>query len=101
MDKTFGDWLRQQRQKADLTLREMAEKLGVTHAHLSQVENGLATPGEELARKAARLFKADEREIVFMAREAPHLDELVERIKKNYPKQAPKYFRKVLRGDKK
>jgi transcriptional regulator with XRE-family HTH domain len=97
MEESFGAWLRRRRQEENLTLRELAEKLGVTHPYLSQVENGVATPGEELARKAARLFGASEEEVVFAAREVA---KLIRDLKETYPHEAPKYFRRVLREGK-
>lgn len=35
-----GRWLREQREAADLTLREVARRLGVSAAYLSDVERG-------------------------------------------------------------
>jgi transcriptional regulator with XRE-family HTH domain len=41
---TTGALLRQRRDAAQLTLAEVSERSGVTIAHLSRIENGLADP---------------------------------------------------------
>ncbi len=97
MDKeSFSEWLQNQRKAADLTLRELAEKLGVKHSYLSQLENRLASPSEDLARRIAQVFEADEERVVFLAR---NVAGLIREIKQKYPHQAPAYFRKVIRQE--
>jgi transcriptional regulator with XRE-family HTH domain len=91
-DQAFGQWLKEQRQASNLTLRKLAEQLDVKHPYLSQIENGLAMPSEELARKIAALFGADPEEIVFRAREVA---QTIDHIREKFPKQAAAYFRRV------
>ena len=91
-DQTFGQWLKEHRQARDLTLRSLAEQLGVKHPYLSQIENGLAMPSEELAGKIAIIFGADPEEIVFLAREVA---QTIDQIREKFPKQAAAYFRRV------
>ncbi len=97
-EEDFAQWLQQQRKEANLTLRELADKLGVKHSYLSQLENGLATPSEDLARRIAAVFGADEERVVFLAR---NVAGLIREIKEKYPNQASSYFRKVIRGERK
>lgn len=93
--ETFGELLKRLRTENDLTLRELAEKLGVKHSYLSQLETGMAEmPSEDLARKVAKEFNQDEEKIVFLARKIP---EQIQKIKEKYPKVAPSYFRKILK----
>jgi transcriptional regulator with XRE-family HTH domain len=40
-DSAFGRYLRGKRQRARLSLRAVAEKLGVTHVYLGEVERGV------------------------------------------------------------
>ena len=95
-EETFGEWLQNRRKAADLTLRELAEKLGVKHSYLSQLENRLAIPGEELAQRIARVFGADEERVVFLARDVAGQ---IREIKEKYPRQAPMYFRRAMRQE--
>lgn len=39
-DETFGDMMRQAREKARLTLREAAGRIGTGYGHLCQIERG-------------------------------------------------------------
>jgi transcriptional regulator with XRE-family HTH domain len=74
----------------------LADKLGVKHSYLSQIENRLAIPSEELARKIAQVFGQDEERVVFLARDVP---KQIREIKEKYPHQAPAYFRRVIRKE--
>ena len=96
-EESFAEWLKEQRRNADLTLRELAEKLNVKHPYLSQLENDLAMPGEDLARRIAQVFHADEEHVVFLARE---VGKQIREINEKFPNQAPTYFRRVVREEK-
>ena len=50
----LGDYLREQRQGAKLTLRQLAEVAGVSNPYLSQVERGLRKPSAEVLQQIAR-----------------------------------------------
>jgi transcriptional regulator with XRE-family HTH domain len=53
---TLGDFIREQRNAAELSLRQLATKAGVSNPYLSQVERGLRKPSAEiLAQIAAAL----------------------------------------------
>ena len=53
--KTLGDYIRELRDKQDLSLREFAKRLGVTSAaHVSDIENGRRNPSPELLAKIAQ-----------------------------------------------
>jgi transcriptional regulator with XRE-family HTH domain len=55
--ETLGDKLRQLRDEADLSLRELAKKLGgVTAAHLSDIELGRRNPSDDLMDRLAAFF---------------------------------------------
>jgi transcriptional regulator with XRE-family HTH domain len=45
---TFGEYLREKRVEAGLSLRHVAERIGVTHVYLGEIERGKSAP---LARK--------------------------------------------------
>ncbi|MFP5333827.1 MAG: helix-turn-helix domain-containing protein [Actinomycetes bacterium] len=50
----LGDYLREQRQSARLSLRQLAEVAGVSNPYLSQVERGLRKPSAEVLQQIAK-----------------------------------------------
>lgn len=52
-DGTLGNTIRNARKSYPLTLEELGEKVGVTHAFLSRVENNKVIPNDELLIKIA------------------------------------------------
>ena len=58
MSSTLGSRLRELRETRDLSLRELAKKLGgVTAAHLSDIEFGRRYPSSDLLKKLAHFFR--------------------------------------------
>src|SRR5215472_11108447 len=53
IELTLGQRLRELRDKADLSLRELAKRIGVTSPFLSDVELGRRFPSEEILAKLA------------------------------------------------
>jgi transcriptional regulator with XRE-family HTH domain len=49
----LGDYLREQRVSAQLTLRQLAEQAGVSNPYLSQIERGLRRPSAKALRISA------------------------------------------------
>jgi transcriptional regulator with XRE-family HTH domain len=49
----LGEYLREQRRTAELSLRELAREAGVSNPYLSQVERGLRKPSAEVLHKIA------------------------------------------------
>jgi|SRR6267142_6848532 len=95
--ETFGQLIRHLRNEKGLTLRELAKELAISHAYLSHVETNLAKPSEELARRLAQFFEADEEKLLFLARDIPGQ---IQEIKEKYPRVAPAYFRKASTPEK-
>jgi transcriptional regulator with XRE-family HTH domain len=50
----LGDYLREQREHARLSLRQLASLAGVSNPYLSQVERGLRKPSAEVLQQIAR-----------------------------------------------
>ncbi len=50
----LGDYLREQRQSAKLSLRQLADAAGVSNPYLSQVERGLRKPSAEVLNQLAK-----------------------------------------------
>ena len=50
---SLGEYLREQRSGAQMSLRQLAEQAGVSNPYLSQVERGLRKPSAEVLNKIA------------------------------------------------
>jgi transcriptional regulator with XRE-family HTH domain len=50
----LGGYLRQQRELADLSLRQFSEVVGVSNAYLSQIERGLRRPSDQVLGAIAK-----------------------------------------------
>ena len=51
---SIGDYIRQQREQAKISLRQLAEQAGVSNPYLSQVERGLKKPSAEILQQIAK-----------------------------------------------
>ena len=51
------DWMKKVRSEKKLSVRGMAELLGISHQHYNDIENGNRNPGIELAIEMAEFFK--------------------------------------------
>ena len=54
---TLGDYLREQRTGAQLSLRQLAEQAGVSNPYLSQIERGLRRPSAEVLQQLAKALR--------------------------------------------
>jgi transcriptional regulator with XRE-family HTH domain len=52
-----GEFIRSQRERADLSLRRLAERAGVSNPYLSQVERGLRKPSAEILKRLSRALQ--------------------------------------------
>lgn len=55
--ESLGDYLREQRQNAKLSLRQLSELAGVSNPYLSQIERGLKKPSAEILQQLAKGLK--------------------------------------------
>jgi transcriptional regulator with XRE-family HTH domain len=51
---TIGEYIRQQREQAKISLRQLAESAGVSNPYLSQIERGLRKPSADILQQIAR-----------------------------------------------
>jgi transcriptional regulator with XRE-family HTH domain len=51
---SIGDYIRQQREQAKISLRQLAEQAGVSNPYLSQIERGLRRPSAEILQQIAK-----------------------------------------------
>ena len=55
--ETLGDYLREQRMAASLSVRQLAEQAGVSNPYLSQIERGLRRPSAEVLQQLAKALR--------------------------------------------
>jgi transcriptional regulator with XRE-family HTH domain len=55
--ENLGDYLRDQRSLAQMSLRQLAEQSDVSNPYLSQIERGLRRPSAEVLQQIARALK--------------------------------------------
>ena len=54
---TLGDYLKEQRLSAQLSLRQLADQVGVSNPYLSQIERGLRKPSAEVLAQLASALR--------------------------------------------
>jgi len=50
----LGAFIRQQRERANISLRRLADKAGISNPYLSQIERGLRKPSADILKSIAR-----------------------------------------------
>jgi transcriptional regulator with XRE-family HTH domain len=55
--ESLGDYLRDQRRQAELSLRQLADQAGVSNPYLSQIERGLRRPSAEVLQQIAKALR--------------------------------------------
>lgn len=53
----LGEFIRQQRQRADLSLRRLADMAGISNPYLSQIERGIRKPSAEILKSLSRALE--------------------------------------------
>ncbi|WP_225848046.1 helix-turn-helix domain-containing protein [Streptomyces sp. HPF1205] len=53
----LGEYLREQRRNAQLSLRQLADAAGVSNPYLSQIERGLRKPSAEILQQLAKALR--------------------------------------------
>ncbi len=54
LGQTLGDYLKEQRVEAELSLRQLADRAGVSNPYLSQIERGLRRPSADVLQQIAK-----------------------------------------------
>jgi transcriptional regulator with XRE-family HTH domain len=54
---SLGEYLREQRRSAELSIRQLAEQAGVSNPYLSQIERGLRKPSVEVLQQIAKALR--------------------------------------------
>ncbi|MBD8868332.1 helix-turn-helix domain-containing protein [Nocardioides donggukensis] len=55
--ESLGDYLKEQRVSAQLSLRQLAEQAGVSNPYLSQIERGLRKPSADVLQQIAKALR--------------------------------------------
>src|SRR3954454_13334499 len=65
--ESLGEYLREQRIAAQLTLRQLAEQAGVSNPYLSQIERGLRRPSAEVLQQIAKALRISAEQLYLRA----------------------------------
>jgi transcriptional regulator with XRE-family HTH domain len=57
LSNQLGDYLKEQRTQSRLSLRQLAEQVGVSNPYLSQIERGLRRPSAEVLQQLAKALR--------------------------------------------
>jgi transcriptional regulator with XRE-family HTH domain len=68
---TLGEIIRQQRELAELSMRQFADLAGISNPYLSQIERGLRAPSEHVLDAIARTLKVSSDALYEQAGMAP------------------------------
>jgi transcriptional regulator with XRE-family HTH domain len=55
--KALGDLIREQRESAKISVRQLARQAGVSNPYLSQIERGLRKPSAEILQQLAKALR--------------------------------------------
>lgn len=64
---SLGDYVREQRLNARLSLRQLAELTGVSNPYLSQIERGLRRPSAEVLQQLAKALRVSSQQLYVRA----------------------------------
>ncbi|HEY3528900.1 MAG TPA: helix-turn-helix transcriptional regulator [Nocardioides sp.] len=65
--ESLGEYLREQRVSARLSLRQLAEQAGVSNPYLSQIERGLRRPSAEVLQQLAKALRISAEQLYLRA----------------------------------
>jgi transcriptional regulator with XRE-family HTH domain len=65
--ESLGEYLREQRISARLSLRQLAEQAGVSNPYLSQIERGLRRPSAEVLQQIAKALRISAEQLYIRA----------------------------------
>ncbi|MDF9715013.1 helix-turn-helix transcriptional regulator [Nocardioides sp. ChNu-153] len=65
--ETLGEYLKEQRTSAQLSLRQLADQAGVSNPYLSQIERGLRKPSAEVLQQIAKALRISAEQLYLRA----------------------------------
>ena len=63
----LGEYLKEQRTQSRLSLRQLAEQVGVSNPYLSQIERGLRRPSAEVLQQLAKALRISAEQLYIKA----------------------------------
>jgi transcriptional regulator with XRE-family HTH domain len=63
----IGDFIREQRERADVSLRQLSRLAGVSNPYLSQIERGLRKPSAEILQQIAKALRISAEQLYVQA----------------------------------
>ncbi|MDN5892736.1 MAG: helix-turn-helix domain-containing protein [Nocardioides sp.] len=63
----LGDYLKEQRTSAELSLRQLSEAAGVSNPYLSQIERGLRKPSADVLQQIAKALRISAEQLYLRA----------------------------------
>ncbi|MGN0063885.1 MAG: helix-turn-helix domain-containing protein [Nocardioides sp.] len=64
---TLGDYLKEQRLASRLSLRQLADQVGVSNPYLSQIERGLRRPSAEVMQQLSKALRISAEQLYIRA----------------------------------
>jgi len=86
----FGERLRELRTAREISIKQLAKHLGVSHTYISHIENGRSTVSDSLVSRIARFLKANDEELKLLTGRVP---KDVFNIFYEHPKEALSFIR--------
>src|SRR5579872_568440 len=71
--KSIGDYIREQREQAKISMRQLAQQAGVSNPYLSQIERGLRKPSADILQQLAKGLRISAEALYVLA--GPELSE--------------------------
>jgi transcriptional regulator with XRE-family HTH domain len=65
--RDLGEFIREQRNQGQLSLRKLAEQAGVSNPYLSQIERGLRRPSAEVLQQLAKALRISAEQLYIRA----------------------------------
>jgi transcriptional regulator with XRE-family HTH domain len=65
--RNVGDYIREQRNAAQVSLRQLAKSAGVSNPYLSQIERGLRKPSAEILQQIAKALRISAEQLYVQA----------------------------------
>jgi transcriptional regulator with XRE-family HTH domain len=65
--RNLGDYIREQRASANVSLRQLAKLAGVSNPYLSQIERGLRRPSAEVLQQLAKALRISAEQLYIRA----------------------------------
>ena len=65
--RNVGDYIREQRNAAQVSLRQLARTAGVSNPYLSQIERGLRKPSAEIMQQIAKALRISAEQLYIQA----------------------------------